>query len=131
MSCVEVPGVNSSFTPMAFSPATSSGGMMPPPKTAMSSAPFSLRMDGRGHDLLGRLMQPGVDHLEAGVAQRPRDDLGAPVVAVEPGLRDDDANGTLGHHVPPSAARIFWTFATISSRLPGTSFQSKPLPSLT
>ena len=36
--------------------------------------------------LLGRLVQPGVDHLEAAVPQRPGDDLGPPVVAVEPGL---------------------------------------------
>ena len=40
-------------------------------------------------DLLRRLMQPGVDHLEAGVAQRARDHLGPTVVAVEPRLRHD------------------------------------------
>ena len=42
-------------------------------------------------DHLGRLVQAGVDHLEAGVAERARDDLGAAVVAVEPGLGDQDA----------------------------------------
>ena len=40
-------------------------------------------------DLLRRLVQPGVDDLHAGVAQRPRDDLGTTVVTVEPGLGDD------------------------------------------
>ena len=39
-----------------------------------------------GDDLLGRLAQAGVDHFHAGVAQRARDDLGAAVVPVEPGL---------------------------------------------
>ena len=46
--------------------------------------------DRLGH-LLGRLVQPGVDDLEAGVAQRAGDHLGAPVVAVEAGLGDDDS----------------------------------------
>ena len=39
----------------------------------------------------GRLVQPGVDDLEPAVAQRPGDDLGAPIVTVEAGLRDDDS----------------------------------------
>src|SRR4029077_13361774 len=42
MSWVEVPGVKSSFTPIALSAAMSSGGMIPPPKTAMSPAPCSV-----------------------------------------------------------------------------------------
>ncbi|OGK89195.1 MAG: hypothetical protein A2X52_11135 [Candidatus Rokubacteria bacterium GWC2_70_16] len=41
MSWVEVPGVNSSLTPRALSPRMSSCGMIPPPNTAMSPAPFS------------------------------------------------------------------------------------------
>jgi len=41
MSWVDVPGVNSSLTPIALSSAMSSAGMIPPPNTAMSSAPFS------------------------------------------------------------------------------------------
>jgi hypothetical protein len=45
-------------------------------------------LDRRLHDLLRRLVQTRVDHLHAGVSQRPRDDLRAPVVAVETGLRD-------------------------------------------
>src|SRR5947199_235215 len=39
-------------------------------------------------DLLGRALEPRVDHLEAGVAQRLHDDLGAAVVPVEAGLGD-------------------------------------------
>ena len=39
----------------------------------------------------GRLVQPGVDDLHAGVAQRAGDHLGTPVMAVQPGL---------GHHDP-------------------------------
>src|SRR5438067_857408 len=41
-------------------------------------------------DLLGRALEPRVDHLEAGVAQRLHDDLGAAVVPVEAGLCDQD-----------------------------------------
>ncbi len=95
----------------------SSSGMMPPPKTAMSPPPacrcMRSRIAGKSvmcapdriespiastsswmrrlGDHLGRLVQAGVDHLEAGVAQRARDDLGAAVVPVEPGLGDEDA----------------------------------------
>ncbi len=47
-------------------------------------------------DLLGRLVQPCVDHLHAGVPEGAGDDLGAAVVSVEPGLGDDDANLLLG-----------------------------------
>ena len=50
--------------------------------------------DGR-HDLLRRLVQPRVDDLEARVAQRPGDDLRAPVVAVEARFADDDAVGAV------------------------------------
>ena len=93
----------------------SSSGMMPPPKTMMSAASRSReQLDDAGEegevgagehreaddvgvlldrgldDLLRRLVQPRVDDLHAGVAQGPRDDLGAAVVAVETGLGDDD-----------------------------------------
>src|SRR5262249_23360660 len=47
-------------------------------------------LDGLLHDLLGRTLEPGVDDLHAGVAQRLRHHLGAAVVAVEPGLGDED-----------------------------------------
>src|SRR4030095_10572017 len=84
-----------------------------------------------GHDLLGRLVQPGVDDLEAGVTQRARHDLGPAIVAVEPGLGDDDADRAGGAHVcASSASRNRSPTAWIWARSPGTSFQSKPLPSL-
>ena len=47
-------------------------------------------------DLLGRLVQPGVDDLEPRIAERAGHDLGAAVVPVEPGLRDDHSI-RLGH----------------------------------
>ena len=49
-------------------------------------------LNRRLDDLLGRLVQPGVDDLHAGVAQRARDDLRAAVVPVEPWFRDDDSD---------------------------------------
>ena len=52
----------------------------------------SIFLQGRAHDLLGRLAQAGIDDLHARVAQRACDDLGAPIVAVETGLRDDDSD---------------------------------------
>ena len=45
-------------------------------------------------DLLGGLVEPGVDDLEPGVAQRPGDHLGAAVVPVEPGLGHDHSIGS-------------------------------------
>jgi hypothetical protein len=48
-------------------------------------------LDRGPDDLLGGLMEAGVDHLHAGVAQGAGDDLGATVMAVETGLRDDNA----------------------------------------
>ncbi len=42
------------------------------------------------HDVLDALTDTGVDHLETGVAQRARDDLGAAVVAVQTGLGDEN-----------------------------------------
>ena len=58
-------------------------------------------LHGRGDDLLRRLAKAGVDHLEARVAQRSRDHLGATVVAVQPGLGDENpvrshGSGALG-----------------------------------
>src|SRR6185369_6634498 len=44
-------------------------------------------------DHLGGLVEAGVDHLEAGVTERARYHLRAAVVPVEPGLRDEDAEG--------------------------------------
>jgi hypothetical protein len=61
-------------------------------------------LDGGLDDLLGCLMQPGVDDLVPGVAQRSGDHLGAAVVAVEARLGDEDASWhgtqvtTASHH---------------------------------
>src|SRR5829696_5287306 len=54
-------------------------------------------LDHRGHDLLGGLVQAGVDDLHAGVAQRPGHDLGPPVVPVQPRLGDHDPDASLRH----------------------------------
>ncbi len=48
-------------------------------------------LDRRLDDLLGGLMETGVDHLHARVAQGAGDDLGPAIMAVEAGLRDHDA----------------------------------------
>ena len=118
ISVVVAPGVKTLATPIFSSAGMSSSGMMPPPKTTMSPASRSasssstlreqghvragehreadgvgVLLDGRLDDLLRRLVQAGVDDLHAGVAQRPRDDLGAAVVAVEARLGHDDADG--------------------------------------
>ena len=42
------------------------------------------------HDVLDALTDTGVDHLETGVAQRARDDLGTSVVAVQTGFGDEN-----------------------------------------
>ena len=98
----------------------SSSGMIPPTMTSTSSRPdVGQELDHPGHQgqvrareqgepdgvgillhhrldhLLGGLVEPGVDDLEAAVAQGAGDDLGPPVVAVEPGLGDDHPVGTL------------------------------------
>jgi hypothetical protein len=43
-------------------------------------------------DLFGSLAEAGVDHFHPGVAQRAGDDFGAPIVAVEAGLGDNDSD---------------------------------------
>ena len=59
-------------------------------------------------DLLGRLVQARVDHLEAGIAQRPGDHLRAPIVTVEAGLGDDDAVAPLhGRALPVDGLGAF------------------------
>ena len=95
--------------------------MIPPPKTRMSvgvalgqqlDQPAEQRhvragedreadqvgvlLDRGLHDLLGRLVEAGVDHLVAGVAQRAGHDLGAAVVAVETRLGHHDAQPRAG-----------------------------------
>jgi hypothetical protein len=88
ISDVGAPGVNTAATPLALSSSASSAGIVPPSTTSTSSAPFSRRPSRiRGtsvmwaperieiptasasswiavsDDLLGRLVQAGVDHL--------------------------------------------------------------------
>src|SRR6266550_22037 len=58
-------------------------------------------LDRRLGDLLGRLVQAGVDHFHSSVAQSGGDDLGDAVVAVEPGLRHEHPNRALE---PPGAS---------------------------
>ncbi len=116
ISPVVAPGVNTLATPSSSRTGMSSSGMIPPPKTRMSDGvalgqqldqPAEQRhvrpgedrqadqvgvlLDRGLDDLLGRLVEAGVDHLVTGVAQGARDDLGAAVVAVET---------RLGHHDP-------------------------------
>src|SRR6266403_661440 len=55
-------------------------------------------LDGRLGHHLGRLVEARVDHLEARVAQRPGDDLGAAVMPVEAGLRHQDAERAVYSH---------------------------------
>ncbi len=114
-SSAEAPGVSTAATPVAFSSSTSWSGTMPPTTTGMSDTHLAqlrhdqrrerhvrarqhrqpdrvdVLVDGRGRDRVGRLEQPGVDHLEAGVAQDARHDLHPAVVSVETDLGDQDA----------------------------------------
>ena len=46
----------------------------------------------RGYDLFGRPVQPGVDDVHPGIAQRTGDDLHAAVVAIEPDFREQHAD---------------------------------------
>ena len=48
-------------------------------------------LNGRLDDLFRRLMKPRVDHLEAGIAKRPRNDFRTPVMTVETRLCDYNA----------------------------------------
>ena len=109
---------------MAFSFGMSASGMMPPAKSRTSSglSPRSCRASdhareeldvGAGEDAeaddvdvflqrrfgdhLGRLADAGVDHLAAAIAERAGDDLGAAVVAIQPGLRDKHADLVVCH----------------------------------
>src|SRR5215211_8383537 len=84
--------------------------------------------------LLGRLVQPRVDDLEAGVAQGAGDDLRAPVVTVEAGLGDHDAVAPL-HDMNPRMAPVTIASAPTGlrsdgnvhwGRAPGTERHSTP-----
>ena len=75
-------------------------------------------------DLLGRLVQPGVDDLETVVAQRSGDGLRSTIVAIEARLRDDDSIRalhewwTLGRRTPstPTGVLLKPTWRLASSR---------------
>ena len=121
MSPVFAPGVKTSSIPASFSFGMSSAGITPPAdddhvvgaarpellhdlreqrhvraRVAREPDGVGVLLDRGLRDLLGRLEQARVDHLEAGVAQRPRHHLGAAVVPVEARLRDDHPQ-LLGH----------------------------------
>ena len=49
-------------------------------------------LHGGGDDLLGRLVETGVDHLEAGIAQSARHDLRSAVVAIQSRLGHQDSD---------------------------------------
>ena len=111
-------------TPASFRAGMSSSGMIPPAVTRTSSRPASrsrreirgssvmcapdridrpddvdVLLERRRGDHLGRLAQARVDDLEALVAQAPREHLGAAVVAVEAGLRDEHLDRSVGHRL--------------------------------
>jgi hypothetical protein len=52
-------------------------------------------LDHRLDDLLGCLMQTGVDDFESGVSEGPRDDFRPSIVSVESGLGNDDSVRTI------------------------------------
>src|SRR5262249_26242987 len=58
-------------------------------------------LDGGGHDFIGRPMKARVDDVHAGVAQRPRNNFDAAIVAVEPNLGEEHADRHI-HWVPPT-----------------------------
>ena len=123
IACVGAPGVKTSATPSSLSSGMSWLGIVPP--TDDDDVPGVLLLEQLDHlrherhvragqdrqadrvgvllqrgldDLLGGLVQAGVDDLHACIAQGAGDDLRPAVVAVEPGLGDDDADlPLLGH----------------------------------
>src|SRR5215813_6075554 len=64
-------------------------------------------LDGGGHDLLRGLMQSGVDHLEAGIAQGAGHDLGPAVMPIQSRLGHHHPDLALGHLV--ILARRTWS----------------------
>src|SRR5207253_11169326 len=57
-------------------------------------------LDRRPGHFLGQPVQAGVDHLEAGVAERPRHHFDAAVVAVEPHFGHQDPDPSPRHREP-------------------------------
>src|SRR5258705_4437266 len=88
-------------------------------------------LHGGAHDLPRGVVQPRVDGLEARVPEGARHDLGASIVPVEPRLGHHHSDLPLRHVAPRYAKIVRMRSATLmmSSRLPGTTFQSKPFPS--
>src|SRR5438105_3193683 len=76
-------------------------------------------LDGGFHDFFGRAVQPGVDDVHARVAQRSRDNLYAPIMAVEADLGHHDADALLeGFHCrPPKKLEIASSSSGESTKL--------------
>ncbi len=115
ISCIAVPGRKMPFTPIAFQLRDVDGGNdsanhhQDVVQTMLGEQRHQPRHDvvvGAGQnrqsddvgvllqrrrgDMFRCLAQPGVDHLHAGVAEGARNHLGAPVVAIEARLGNDD-----------------------------------------
>ncbi len=71
-------------------------------------------LDGGGHHLVGRAVQAGIDDVHAGVAERPRHDLDAAVVAVEPDLGEKHPDRLL-HPLLPFCRHTSRVFADCRS----------------
>ena len=57
----------------------------------------SIFLQGRAHDLLGRLAQAGIDDLHASIAKSAGYHLGTAVMAIEARLGDKNADFRLSH----------------------------------
>src|SRR5262245_51431096 len=99
-------------------------------------------LDRRLDDLLGRPLQPGVDHLDPGVTEGVGDDLGPAIVTIEPGLGDEDLHDTAkagSQRAPPrgssetfsGARRTRWPILSIVGSAPCTIEKMRWAPTLT
>ena len=96
--------------------------MWAPDRIDRPTASASSWIDGLG-DLFRRLVQAGVDHLEAGFPKGPGDHPGTAVVAVEAGFRHHHPIDTLHHSdtrrsdgrrgQPARAAAVAWAAETV------------------
>ena len=66
--------------------------------------PIGVLVGHGADDGLGRLPQPGIDHVKAGVAQGPRDDFHAAIVAIQAHFGQHDPQRRLISIVDPSKA---------------------------
>ena len=85
------------------------------PRQNRQADDVSIFLQGRGYDLLGSLPQAGVDDFHPGIAERPGDDLRAPIVTVEPRFGDNDPNPA----VHPLIFFFFFFLLISTSRLSG------------